>query len=753
MLCQPEATMKNLLPTLLAILIPFTAAAATVGNAGDWQLDDTVPGDSSKGLCVASTAGYMGNVVVSLAVVIDKTGARPIELMLQPTKKVGASAMYVRSDSGANFYLAKLASGNQYWAIPVNTERFIGELLNGNQINFFAVSGTAEQLPLSLNGSTAMINMLRSRCGKNSVNVADFEKTFLPENADRFDIRNISPANADELRATVAQSIPLYRKLKSILAELAALNARNQALIDERAQLQQDLARLINVVVPDLTNRRDAAQAQIDRANNEIADLTSQISIKQAELIIAQSVAKGAYDRYAPLVAEHDRLLGLRQSDEQRLSNARSTLANIDNNIASDENQISDLNAEASRLQNQLPQAQYDVQRGQQSLDEADRAYRSYDVRDAARHFFFEDRRRGELEQQQQQLVGAHQQYQAQVQQAQGALQAAQNSYNSAVSSLNQCRGGHASVLNSLGRVLAGEDNGSKFGGGMGGFPGRGGPGGGGFGGPGRPGPQPPVPPTPPAPPVPVPVPPTPVNCSAQEAVVANAQGNLNNAVNVLNQAQANLNNVTSQLQNVNAQMEQIRNEAEWHARQIQQDLANRVSQAQQYLSQLQNTVASIQNRLNNIIQFDLPRAQNDLASNENRRPGAVANLQNAERVLAGSTANFDNYLAQTDYLAIDAEKNRTAGVVSQIQNTIASHQAGIRSRQALIAQQTALRDSLIRQIAENNAVIARKQARLAVVNTALAAYDVQKNEIQGRIDIARADLKVVSDQYGAKLR
>ncbi|MGZ3683848.1 MAG: hypothetical protein ACXVCI_08340, partial [Bdellovibrionota bacterium] len=108
--------------------------------------------------------------------------------------------------------------------------------------------------------------------------------------------------------------------------------------------------------------------------------------------------------------------------------------------------------------------------------------------------------------------------------------------------------------------------------------------------------------------------------------------------------------------------------------------------------------------------------------------------------------------LASVNYVAIKAEADRTAGVVSQIQATIAGYQQGVASRNSLIAQQTSLRDSLNRSIASNNAVIAQKQARLADVNTALAAYDVQKAEIQGRIDGATADLKVFSDQYAAGL-
>ncbi|MCF3987955.1 hypothetical protein L2D75_32060, partial [Pseudomonas aeruginosa] len=92
---------------------------------------------------------------------------------------------------------------NQYWNIPVNTERFINDLDNGNQITFYAVSGTNEQLPLSLTGSTAMIHALRARCTRNTVDVADFERRFLPDGADRFNIKAITPAKADALRAAV----------------------------------------------------------------------------------------------------------------------------------------------------------------------------------------------------------------------------------------------------------------------------------------------------------------------------------------------------------------------------------------------------------------------------------------------------------------------------------------------------------------------------------------------------------------------
>ena len=172
----------------------------------------------------------------------------------------------------------------------------------------------------------------------------------------------------------------------------------------------------------------------------------------------------------------------------------------------------------------------------------------------------------------------------------------------------------------------------------------------------------------------------------------------------------------------------------------------------QQYYSRAQNTLSQIQNRLDAIIRYELPRYQNDLAAQESRRPTAVAELQSAEQSLANSSANFDRYLAATNYLNLEREANRTAGVVSQIQATIAEFQRGVANRQALIKLQTSIRDALIKRIADTNALIAQKQNRLVEVNAALAAYDAQKAEIQGRIDLAKTELKVFTDQYAASL-
>ena len=65
----------------------------------------------------------------------------------------------------------------------------------------------------------------------------------------------------------------------------------------------------------------------------------------------------------------------MRRADERRLGAARSNLADIDNKIASDQQAIMNLNAEADSLNRDLPRAQEEVRRGQAGYDQAQRAW------------------------------------------------------------------------------------------------------------------------------------------------------------------------------------------------------------------------------------------------------------------------------------------------------------------------------------------------------------------------------------------
>ncbi|MGZ3740160.1 MAG: hypothetical protein ACXVB9_12350, partial [Bdellovibrionota bacterium] len=432
----------SLLFTGIALSFVFAVAAPAangpVFHSGDWRLDDSVPADPGKGVCQASTTGVLGNVNVTLSLSVDKTGARPLELLLLPAKTtVTATSFMVKTDSGATYYFAKLprvGALDQYWHVPVNTAKFVADLSNANQLVFRAVGGSQSSLPLSMSGSTAVINELQKRCTKNSLYTAqDFEKAFLPANSATFHIASITPAIAAKLRnIIVASAVPAYIKMNAIQLEMNALEAKFAPLTGERRTLTADLNHLQNFDIPALNIGRDNAQAAIDKATGEINDFTAQIPLRQADLVQAQTVSQAAQGKLAPLKPEHDRLLNVRNNNESNLAAARSNLADIDNGIMADQQFISQLTSELNGLNNALPDAQNQVSQNSAGFDQANRAYQSFDPRREVEERMHHDDRVRQLEQSEQQWEGQAQAYQQQVQQFQGQVQGAQGELNAA---------------------------------------------------------------------------------------------------------------------------------------------------------------------------------------------------------------------------------------------------------------------------------------------------------------------------------
>ncbi|MGZ6477453.1 MAG: hypothetical protein ACXWSF_20705, partial [Bdellovibrionota bacterium] len=246
---------------------------------------------------------------------------------------------------------------------------------------------------------------------------------------------------------------------------------------------------------------------------------------------------------------------------------------------------------------------------------------------------------------------------------------------------------------------------------------------------------------------------------SAAQTAVANVQAKVNAAQQKVSVAQGQLNTATQGFNTARANVEQIHQQKEGIRRdiardveQFQQVLAQRVSQWQAALQQAQDSLGQIQNRMSNISRFDLPRAQSDLAALENRRPASVASEQSWEAAVTNASNAYEAYKQSVDYDNVETAADSAAANVTQLQGTIASLQSGITDRQALIAKQTTLRDSLVSRLADTNALVAKKQARLADVNTGLVDYDSQHAEIQSRLDPALAALKTATNQYGGLL-
>lgn len=732
------------------LLLPLLSAhaAGPVFSSGDWALYDSNPKEPNIGSCIATTAGYLGRTVYALELVVDKTGVRPLELMIRPAKGTSAVTAFVgslRSDKDYSF--AKIPSPDQvrdaFWHIPVDTETFVTELRAANQFHLKPVSGTNERvLPLSLSGSSATINELERRCAKNSMYTArEFEVAFLPANKDSFKIENITPEKAALLRETVAKGVIAYKVLAGIQKELADLEAQFAALLRERGDLQNAIADLRDRQIPAFSAGRDSAQAKIDQATAEIANLMAQIDSRRSDLVVAQNDYNAANAQLQPLLPEYNRLRQIVRSDEAVLSNARTALANIDAGISARQSEVDNLNFELNRLNAALPEAQNRLRQGQFGYRQAQDAYNSFDPRREFMERFRRNPRAGQIERDIENLRRQVQEQERQVQQLDQIRDRRRQE-------LQQCRSSDAVgklEFDARRRPFPGGGDGPDGPDGPDGRPDRPRPGPGpGPTPPPEPGPTPPPPgpgplPPPPAPPVP------PRDCSAQENAFRDAEQQLRQAQNQLNQTRSALDSAKRDLENIRQRIQRdVQNE--------QDALRQRMNEWANYARDAQMDVSRLEDRISNILRFELPRAQNDLANLQNQRFAAVSAVNNAQDSLSRSSQDLASYKRSVNFDAIKAEVDRTADIVSGIQAEISRLQRSVSDREALIRSQTASRDSYIQKLASANAQLSQKTLRLVDVNTALAAFDSQKAAIQVRIDQARADLKIVSDEYSAIL-
>jgi chromosome segregation ATPase len=672
--------------TFILLISALAQANNPVFTSGDWYLYDSDPNHKNRGTCVAQTAGYFGAEVYSLNVVVDKTGVRPLEILVQPNRGSSpATAFQTILRSGSRtWYFARLPEGTArvptFWHVPENTDEFLGEIRASNQMHLYAVSGSREVLPLSMAGSTATTNELFKRCGSNTVNTKEFEKAFLPENNDRFDIRSIEPSRAAQLRATLVTAVVSFRKVAAIETELRQLNAQFAQLIKERETLQAEIGSLRDKEIPSLYGRKADAETKIERANSEINDLQQQIMGKTAELTTAQEGAKAAQDAIAPYRPEFQRLTAdLNRSTSER-DRALGDLRALEQNIRQRESDISRLERESDSLYGQLAPLQEEVRDGRQQLQQAEDYRRSFDPQREFTIRYRQHPRVGQLEQETDQL-------RSQLQSLNFQRDRALRLRDQRAQELRQC-----------------QINGG--------------------------GPQPPV---------------VPATCSAQELALQQAERELQQIQSQLNQVQSTLNGRESELQT-------IRQQIQYQVGQETQRLDQSVMEWRRYVQDREWELSRVNDRLSNIQRFELPRARADLDRFQRQLGGAQDNLAQKEQALAGATEALDRFKASVNYDQLQSEVDRTNAIVRGIEQTLASLRAGVSARQTIVRDQTALRDSLAKQIQSSEALLAAKIIRLADVNSALASYDQKKAEIMDRLQLARQELKIISDTYARHL-
>lgn len=309
----------------LAIALTFagTAQAKTIYASGDWALDDSQPGVAGKGNCVAATATYLGNHgAYSLNLVLDKSGAHPLELMIRPFRSPSKAVSFqVEIESGKIYGFAKLprtAKGEDtFWQVPLNTEAFLAELKRSKQLNVKATNEMGE-LPFSMSGATAVLTQLEKRCGaRPALNSVRFEKMFLTAND--LDLAALDATRTALLRDTVTKGAAAFRLLDNAEVELATLDSNRVKFEKEQTSLPGDIEQLKKRGIPALEAARGDIQSAIDRAHVDISSAQSSLAAQEKLLNSAQTVVEQAKSKRKPHVAEQERLAVQSQADQQAL--------------------------------------------------------------------------------------------------------------------------------------------------------------------------------------------------------------------------------------------------------------------------------------------------------------------------------------------------------------------------------------------------------------------------------------------------
>lgn len=729
-------------------------SAKTIASGGDWILDDSNPGDANVGSCTASTATYLGNTAYSLNVVLDKTGAMPLEFYIAPTNGGASSAKGFRVvlASGKAYQFVRLSrtkKGNDmFWSIPRDSANFVTILKSVTQFGIDESNGAGE-LPFSMSGSSSVLTEMQKRCANaNTIfATADFEKAFIPANFTNVAMPKVTTAMADAAHAYVGQGVIAYRGVLKVKKELQALEDHYAQLNQELATLKSSLNQLINTDLANLVNGRDRAQATIDKANSEIASIKVSITAKEAEVATAQAAYNDALAVIAPFRPEHDRLLSLMQTDQSLVSNARSHLSDINSRISDDQNAIASLTNEAQGLSNELPRVQDQLNRARQERAQAQEAVRTFDAR-------AEYNRRVQTDRRLQDLNNDISSLQSQLNLQNQQLSYAQSVYGQKQQAYNTCNSRRAPNA-------VGDDNGGRSGrGGFGGNRGdnddnRGGGRGGDRGGDRDGSPRGPRPgdttPTPPPVPEPTPVvvtpPPTPVapSCTNEQNEMNQALANMNNAQAIVSQ------NLQSQAAKTADRDQTMRN--------IQQEVYRKGDQISDWdrrtrdrVAQLENQNDSMTQRLSEINYRQLPDAQNDLNAMFSAKSATENELASAQQALATSTANYKNYKARTNYDSMQAVVDRTGSALSARKSELASLNSQVSQRVTLIANQTSLRDDLVKRIADMRALIAQKQDRKTTVEGLLVPYNSDKQVVLDKLTAAQKVLSDISAKYDAQL-
>lgn len=663
---------------LLVASFAFSSAfAVPVFEKGKWVLDDSNPESATEGVCAASTAANLGAVPYVFSVIVDKAGLRPIEVTVRPyTSPSESTAMVFNYSSREAYNFAKLPTletgEDILWHVPRNTKKLVDYLKAQSEIRLESVAGVQGRVKFSLSGSSATLAQLERRCASQSLYEAkEFEELFLaPENLN-FDVTRLSPEGASMLREAILRGVAAFKDVKTAQAQIADLESRFARLTREARDLNNQLAAL-RADRAEQQAARETAQAAIDTANAEIAEFQRLIGESGARLAQAQANLDAANAAIAPHKPEHDRLRGLVRNDEARVSRAQQAVDAVNSRIRAATELLARLDGEREQLRRSVDDIQRELRSAQLDLDDAERAFRNFDVQEEARR---ERENNWELRNLEQEIRNLRQQADAQ----EPVVQARRQERNQKRQALDQC-------------VSAGNPD-----------------------------------------------------CSAEQAALNQAEQNLA-------QAQQVLQNLRGEIQNRQQRRQWINDQIERNVIARRDQLANQVERQRQRVREIENRRRETEDRLSNIVRFDIPNAQADLAGQRAALPDAEREVSSAQSALSRSRETLRAYDESVNYAALQQAVTDSTRAIAAIREEVSDWNDGIGQRQSLIRRRTATRDQADQKIARLDQQILPKQTRLDEVNALLAPYQQEKSDIDQRLAEANQRLSQAKTDYGAQV-
>lgn len=324
------------------------------------------------------------------------TSAEPVEFSLAYPKdgkilpmvalrtKLAPALIAIKINRKETEYLVPLAAGatnqdpNLFWYAPVNFSRLEKLVREQNTLDLILdPKGAATPIQVSLAGSSNALDAAK-KCVKATAFPADFFKLL---NAEK---DNLNPDLGDRSGAFLFQAVQnaynAYLAGQSINVEIQALRKTVAPILAKEKSALEKRSSANSVYVK--------AQKKLTDANNLVESLTNKLNEAKATLASLQAQKPVAEADLAQKKAIYFPLKEKMAPYEKSVADAARTVEGIESDIQENEElivtntrRIPELERERQELIREIPGMEDDVARARRAFNDADDAYRRYDVR------------------------------------------------------------------------------------------------------------------------------------------------------------------------------------------------------------------------------------------------------------------------------------------------------------------------------------------------------------------------------------